>query len=109
MMSIASRVQIRIPEIQTDLLDELVQTAIDRINVRLGLTEFPTELESVAVEVVCAMYNRKYHQGVKSEDADTFSISFVDDILREYEPEFKKYLEIKEKQKNANRGVLRFL
>ncbi|MGR6115029.1 phage head-tail connector protein [Aeribacillus composti] len=108
-MSIASRVQIRIPEIQTDLLDELVQTAIDRINVRLGLTEFPTELESVAVEVVCAMYNRKYHQGVKSEDADTFSISFVDDILREYEPEFKKYLEIKEKQKNANRGVLRFL
>lgn len=108
-MSIASRVQIRIPEIQTDLLSEFVQTATDRIKLRLGLEDFPIELESIAVEVVCAMYNRKYHQGIKSENADTFSVSFVDDILSEYQSDFDRYLEIKEKQENQNRGVLRLL
>ncbi|MED3623258.1 phage head-tail connector protein [Neobacillus thermocopriae] len=108
-MAINIRVMVRIPEIKPDLLQELVQTATDRINLRLGVSEFPNELESIAVEVVCAMYNRKYHAGIKSENADTFSVSFVDDLLKEYEPDFTRYLEMKEKQENANRGVLRFL
>ena len=106
---INERVKVRIPEIKDDLLNEFVQTAKDRINLRLGLTEFPSELESIAVEVVCAMYNRKYHVGVKSETADTFSVSFVDDLLEEYEEDFKRYLEMKEKEKNQYRGVVRFL
>lgn len=108
-MAINERVKVRIPEIDLDLLDELIKTATDRINLRLGLTILPPELESVAVEVVCAMHNRKYHEGIKSEGADTFSISFVDDILKEYEKDFKLYLELKNKQDNENRGVLRFL
>jgi len=108
-MAIRERVLVRIPRIDLDLLDELVMTATDRINLRLGLTILPPELESVAVEVVCALHNRKYHEGIKSEGADTFSISFVDDILKEYEKDFKLYLELKNKQDNENRGVLRFL
>lgn len=108
-MAIEARVKIRIPDINVDLLNEFVQTATDRIKLRLGLAEFPVELESIAVEVVCAMHNRKYHQGIKSENADTFSVSFVDDLLKEYESDFQRYLEIKEKQENVNRGVLRFL
>lgn len=108
-MTIESRVKVRIPDIKEDLLNELVKTATDRINLRLGLTEFPNELESIAVEVVCAMYNRKHHAGIKSENADTFSISFVDDLLKEYEPDFRRYLEMKEKEKNKYRGVVRFL
>ena len=108
-MAIHTRVMVRIPEIKPELLDEFVQTATDRINLRLGVTEFPSELESIAVEVVCAMYNRKYHAGIKSENADTFSVSFVDDLLEEYEPDFKRYLEMKEKEENKYRGVVRFL
>lgn len=108
-MSIQSRVKVRIPEIDTALLEELVITATDRINLRLGVTLLPPELESVAVEVVCALYNRKYHEGIKSESADTFNVSFVDDILKEYELDFQRYLELKQKQDNQNRGVLRFL
>lgn len=108
-MAIDTRVKIRIPDINVDLLNEFVQAATDRIKLRLGLAEFPVELESIAVEVVCAMHNRKYHQGIKSENADTFSVSFVDDILSEYQSDFDRYLEIKEKQENANRGVLRFI
>ncbi|RDW17044.1 hypothetical protein CWR48_15700 [Oceanobacillus arenosus] len=108
-MAIETRVKIRKPEIKQELLTELVKTATDRINLRLGLTILPPELESVAVEVVCAMFNKSYHEGIKSENVDTFSVSFVDDILKEYEADFTRYLEMKNKQDNANRGVLRFL
>ena len=108
-MAIESRVKVRIPNIKEDLLNEFVKTATDRINLRLGINEFPDELESIAVEVVCAMYNRKYHAGIKNEQADTFSVSFVDDILQEYEPDFQRFLEMKEKEKNKYRGVVRFL
>lgn len=108
-MAIANRVKIRISEIDDAFLTELETTATDRIKLRLGVSEFPVELESIAVEVVCAMYNRKYHNGIKSENVDTFSLSFVDDILAEYEQDFARYIAMIEKQTNANRGVLRFL
>lgn len=108
-MSISSRVLVRKPEINQDLLTELETTATDRIKIRLGESQFPSELESIAVDVICAMYNRSYHEGIKSENVDTFSVSFVDDILKEYEPDLAMYLETKEKQVNENRGVLRFL
>lgn len=108
-ISIIDRVRTRIPEIGSDLIYELETTALDRIRLRLGLTEFPIELNSIAVEVICAMYNRSFREGIKTEGVDTFSITFVDDILKEYETEFSRYLAIKEKQANTNRGVLRFL
>jgi len=43
------------------------------------------------------------------EGVDTFQVSFVEDILREYEEDFQRYLRKKEKSENENRGVLRFL
>jgi len=109
-MGVKERVIIRKPEIDYELLDELIHTASDRINLRLGTLTLPTEMESVTVEVVCAMSNKSYYEGIKSEDLDgTSSISFVDDILAEYETDFARYLSMKEKQENANRGVMRFL
>lgn len=109
-MSIQSRVLVRKPDINIDLLGELEKTATDRIRLRVGESTFPNELESIAVEVICAMLNRSYHEGIKTENVDSsFSVSFVDDILKEYEKEFVNYLEIKEKSLNVNRGVLRFL
>ena len=56
-ISIIDRVRTRIPEIGSDLIYELETTALDRIKLRLGLTEFPIELNSIAVEVICAIYN----------------------------------------------------
>lgn len=108
-MAIDARVLIRKPEIKMELLAELVKTATDRILLRIGEATLPATLESIAVEVVCAMHNRSYHEGVKSENVDTFSISFVDDILKEYESDFQKYIDSREKTANVNRGVLRFL
>jgi len=106
---IATRVLIRKPDIPVELLDELVTTATDRIKLRLGLSEFPDALNSIAVEVVCAMHNRSYHEGIKSEGVDTFSVSFVDDILSEYDKDFTRYLQGVEKAQNTNKGVVRFL
>jgi len=96
-MAVKERVLIRKPEV--------------RINLRLGVTLLPVELESVAVEVVCAMYNKSQssNEGIKSENVDTFSVTFVDDILAEYETDLVRYIEMKNKQDNGNRGVVRFL
>lgn len=98
-ISIIDRVRIRIPEIGSDLMYELETTALDRIKLRLGLSEFPIELNSITVEVICAMYNQSFHEGIKTEGVDTFSTTFVDDILKEYESEFARYLAIKKKNK----------
>lgn len=108
-MAIQERVRIRKPEITQGLLDELEIAATDRIKLRVGESSLPAELESIAVEVICAMYNRSYHEGIKSENVDTFSVSFVDDILKEYQSDFDMYITNREKTANANRGVLRFL
>lgn len=110
-MAVKERVLVRKPEINTALLDELVKTASDRINIRIGEPSLPIELESVAVEVVCAMWNKSLanNEGIKSENVDTFSVTFVDDLLKEYQPDFDGYLATKAKLENANRGKLRFL
>lgn len=110
-MAVKERVLVRKPEANEILIEELIVTAQDRINLRLGLTILPVELESVAVEVVCAMYNKSQasNEGIKSENVDTFSVTFVDDILAEYETDFNRYLTMKDKQDNINRGVMRFL
>lgn len=106
---IKQRALVRIPEISTPLLDEYAKTAMDRIKLRLGVDEYPIMLESVAVDVVCALYNRRRHEGLKDETVDTFRVNFVDDVLKEYSPELQRYLAMKEKQENENRGVVRFL
>lgn len=108
-MAVKDRVLIRKPGINETLVAELEKTATDRILLRIGETALPAPLESICVEIVCAMYNRSYHEGIKTENVDTFSVSFVDDILKEYETELNKYINNREKTANANRGVLRFI
>lgn len=109
MSNIESRVMVRIPEIEPALLQEYSQSATDRIKLRLGVSEYPAELESIAVDLICAMYNRRRHEGLKDETVDTFRMNFVDDLLKEYEPELQRYLAMKEDEENANRGKVRFL
>lgn len=109
MVEIKQRVLVRLPDISTALLDEYSTTATDRIKIRIEEEEFPGELNSIAVEVICAMHSKKYHAGIKNESVDTFKVSFVEDILKEYEEDFQRYLRKKEKAENVNRGVLRFL
>lgn len=107
------RLEVRIPDINVALANELLKTAKDRILLRIGLklTLFPKELESVCVEVVMAMYNK--HQmkadGVDNEKVDVFSVKFVNRLLDEYEPEFNEYRKMYAAEQDESTGKLRFL
>lgn len=107
------RLKIRIPDIDEVLADELIRTAQDRIMLRVGLKRdtFPTELESICVEVVTAMYNKRQmqHEGVDSESVDVFSMKFVNDLLEQYDDELKHFKSMLDKEEDDQRGVVRFL
>lgn len=92
-MTLQERLKVRISNIDDALLSELIQTAQDRIKFRCGLLNYDERLDSIAVEVVSAMYNRHLQNshGEKSESVDTFSVTYVDDLLAEYEQELKAF------------------
>lgn len=107
---ILDRVKIRKPDSDPDVLQELITTVTDRIKLRVGTTDdIPEQLNSIAVEVVCAMVNQQRYEGIKSEGIDTFSVSFVDDLLKTYEADIAAYLNSEEKSKSENYGRFRFL
>lgn len=108
---IAERVRIRLidseKEINPNLLYELVDTAIDRINLNVGDTEFNPIFNSIAVDVAVKMYRRLYHEGIESENADTISTKFISDILAEYKDELVSYK--KDRLAIAQKAKVRFL
>lgn len=108
-----SRLLIRLPEANEILLDELLLTASDRIKLRVGSKEkeLPTELQSICIEAVTAMYRRHemQHEGVDSESVDVFSVKFVNKLLDEYEEEFQAYKNMRDDEEDEKRGVVRFL
>lgn len=107
------RLRVRNPDIDTELADELIKTAKDRILLRIGSkqTLFPVELESICVEVVTAMYNRHMmkNEGVETEKVDVFSIKFVNNLLDEYQQELDEYKRMLSDEEDDSRGKLRFL
>lgn len=94
------------PEI--GLIDELIQTAIDRINLRVGDIILNPLLYSIAVEVVIKMYRRVYFEGIKNETADGFRVDYIEDILKEYEVDFNKYISSKDGEDDG-RTFIKFL
>lgn len=99
-MTLQERLKVRISNIDDALLSELIQTATDRIALRCGLLNYDERLDSIAVEVVSAMYNRHLQNshGEKSESVDTFSVTYVDDLLAEYEQELKAFKTVQDKE-----------
>lgn len=89
---------------KAELLEELIQTATDRVLLVIDEDELPKRLASIVVDVTVKLYRRLYHEGISSESADTLNTSFVDNVLSEYEVELSAY-----RSRNANRKVVRFL
>lgn len=73
------------------LIKEYISTVIDRLCIRLNVTELPLSFCSVAVDAVIKMHRRSYYEGIQSESDGGASVSFVDDILNEYEEEIVQY------------------
>lgn len=110
-MTVLERIQVRIPEANNtpDLFNELIQTAIDRINLKVKQLEFPKQLESVLVEIVIKMYRRIYYEGISSESADTLNVSFFEDIFAEYEEEFDNWIKMNDEETGNNKLKVRFI
>ncbi|GGD03686.1 phage head-tail connector protein [Enterococcus wangshanyuanii] len=106
---IKDRVIVREPELADNsaLVDEYIIAAVDRIVLYAGLGTFPEALNSIAVDVVLAMYRRKYHEGISSENVDVMSVTFVNGLLAEYDREFANYKNtLKDDQGNAGMLVI---
>lgn len=111
-MELLDRVKIRLlPDEPADnLLNELLATAKDRVCLRLGAEQLPSLFHSIVVELTVKLYRRLYFEGIKSESADTLNTHFFEDLLAEYDPDFRRYLIQKEKEETeAKKGRLSFL
>nr|DAU84352.1 MAG TPA: Protein of unknown function (DUF3199) [Caudoviricetes sp.] len=109
-MAVLDRVKLRLPEETNDqTLEELIQTATDRINLRIKQIVFPVSLESILVEIVVKMYRRKYYEGISSESADTLNVSFYEDIFAEYEGEFNNWIKMNDEDTGNNKLKVRFI
>ena len=108
-MTVLERVKVRIPEAKSDILEELVSSATDRILLRIGKDELPAKLETIVVEIVTKMYRKMYYEGISSESADTLNVTFVEDIFAEYEEEFKRWMELDDEAEGKNKLKVRFI
>lgn len=109
-MAVLDRVKLRLPESSDDqMLEEFIQTATDRINLRVKQPVFPVLLESILVEIVVKMYRRKYYEGISSESADTLNVSFYEDIFSEYEGEFNNWIKMNDEDTGNNKLKVRFI
>ena len=94
---IYKRTQSRLQEekVNEKILTELVQTVIDRLLLRLGISSeiaFPPAFYGIAAEAAVKAYRRIYYEGISSEaENGIVTTSFVDDILAEYTPEIEAY------------------
>ncbi|HHD5850813.1 TPA: hypothetical protein ACNYWL_001806, partial [Streptococcus pyogenes] len=64
--AIIDRVRVRLADetsLKEELLEELTQTAIDRINLKVGDVVFNPLFNSIAVDVVVKLYRRMYFEG----------------------------------------------
>lgn len=76
------------------VMAELAQTILDRLCLRLGVTEatFPALFNSVCVDATIKAWRRRYYEGLSHEGNNALTSTFVSDILAEYEPEIRDYL-----------------
>lgn len=93
------------------IMGELIQTIVDRLSLRLGVTEdtFPSAFISIAVDATVKAWRRRYYEGLQSEDINSNSDTFVEDILNEYQAEIEGWLQSADADSSTSRKVVRFL
>lgn len=93
------------------IMGELIQTILDRLSLRLGVTEdtFPASFYSIAVDATVKAWRRRYYEGIQSENVSNLSDTFVEDILDEYQAEINGWLNSADADDSKSRKVVRFL
>ena len=100
-MGLLERVQVRLagePKTdQTEQLQELCDLASVRICLRVREPTLSDLLEPIAADAVVKLWRRWNYEGISSENGDTISTSFVEDVLAEYDDEVAAYAEQQDK------------
>lgn len=106
-MDILQRVRVRItdPNVSDELLNEYIQTIMDRLCLRLGAETLPAVFDSVCVDAVIKMVRRTYYEGISSESVANLSTSFVEDILSEYDREISDWKNNRDDTDGNNKAV----
>lgn len=92
--TILGRVKIRlsiVDESKDLLLSDIIQSVTDNIAIRAGVLTFPALLNSIAVDVSIAYYNRLGSEGLQSEGIDVISSNFITDLLVPYDPQIDEF------------------
>lgn len=87
----------------SELVDELLLTVTDRVNLLAGTETLPDILGSIVVDATIKMYRRQYYEGITTEGENSMSTSFIDNVLSEYMGEIGQY-----KQTVSQQKVVRF-
>lgn len=110
-MSLLYRVQCRLQgepgSENASVLQELCDLATVRICLRIREPTLPELLEPIAADVVVKLWRRWNYEGISSESGESISTSFVEDVLAEYDDEFKAY--VNQKAADSGKRAVRFL
>lgn len=100
---VINRVKTRLKgeSVEDSLLEELTQTANDRLCILLGEESIPITFESICVDAVVKMYRRLYFEGITTDSAANISTSFVSDVLAEYAGEIAVYVSDKKNKREV--------
>lgn len=93
MTSVLERAQARLSgeqNIQQNVLEELCEMVISRLCLRLSADTLPDIFCPIAADAAVKAYRRIFYEGVASESS-VGSVSFIQDILAEYDSEIAAY------------------
>ena len=93
MTSVLERAQARLSteqHIDQTVLEELCEMVTSRLCLRLSADSLPDIFYSIAADAAVKAYRRIYYEGVASESS-VGSVSFIQDILAEYDSEIAAY------------------
>lgn len=115
-MDTLSRVKARLDvweDMPSDVwLKEVIQTLIDRVCMRIGVSDLPVSAESLVVDATVKAVNRRFDEGVTSESegqGGTMAVQFVEDVLAEYDAELSALADMARAEGTSKLPKVRFL
>lgn len=115
-MDTLSRVKARLDvweDVPSDVwLKEVIQTLIDRVCMRIGVSDLPVSAESLVVDATVKAVNRRFDEGVTSESegqGGTMTVQFVEDVLAEYDAELSALADMARAEGTSKLPKVRFL
>ena len=89
-------------------LNDFIKRITDRLLLRLGVPELPTELSFIVVECTVKRFNLKGNEGMASYSQEGESITYGD-LLDEYKDDIALWISNRDRLADSNLGIVRFI